>query len=110
MLEALLGQQLEELELLGVRRREAGLDEVDAELVELARDAHLLGRRQRQAGALHAVAQRGVVELDVGHGGSLSVAGGRGSGARVARAPLPNSPSASVSDLLETGTGSSHSR
>ena len=63
------GQQLEELELLGVRGREAGLDEVDAELVELARDAHLLGRRQRQAGALHAVAQGGVVELDVGHGG-----------------------------------------
>ena len=30
VLEALLGEQLEELELLGVRRREAGLDEVDA--------------------------------------------------------------------------------
>jgi hypothetical protein len=70
MLEALVGQELEELELLGVRRREAGLDEVDAELVELARDAHLLGGGQRQAGALHAVAQCGVVELDVGHGGS----------------------------------------
>ena len=94
------GQQLEELELLGVRRREAGLDEVHAELVELARDAHLLGRRQRQAGALHAVAQRGVVELDVGHGwlygeptrfGGTSAAPGpatRGS-ARCARAGRP---------------------
>ena len=85
VLEALLGQQLEELELLGVRRREAGLDEVDAELVELARDAHLLGRRQREAGALHAIAQRGVVELDVGHGDLCAT-------------------------CSRTGTGSSHSR
>ena len=30
-------------------------------------DAHLLGRRQRHALALHAVAERGVVELDLGH-------------------------------------------
>ena len=36
----------------------------DAELVELVRDAQLLGGRQRHALALHAVAQGGVVELD----------------------------------------------
>ena len=65
VLEALLREQLEELELLRVGRREAGLDQVDAELVELARDAHLLADRQRQAGSLHAVAQGRVVELDV---------------------------------------------
>ena len=93
------GEQLEELELLGVRGREAGLDEVDAQLVELARDAHLLGRRQRDARALHAVAQRGVVELDVGHGSMRPVrapAPGpatRGS-ARCARAGRPRTRSA----------------
>jgi hypothetical protein len=64
----LLLEQCEELELFRVGRREAGLDEVDAELVELAHDAHLLGGGERHALALHAVAQGGVVGLDLrGH-------------------------------------------
>src|SRR5438105_1974055 len=64
-------KQREELELLGVGGREAGLHDVDAELVEPMDDAQLLPGRQRHALALHAVAERGVVELDLGrcHGG-----------------------------------------
>ena len=53
----------EELDLLGVGGREAALDEVDAQLVELEGDAHLLLDRERHALLLHAVAQRRVVEL-----------------------------------------------
>ncbi len=67
VLETLAGQQLEELELLGVGAREARLDQVDPELVEHVRDAHLLVRRQRHALPLHAITQGGVVELDLGH-------------------------------------------
>src|SRR2546421_79811 len=65
MREALGGEQREELGVLGVGRREAGLDEVHAEGVERVGDAQLLGRGQRQPLALQAVAQGGVVELDV---------------------------------------------
>ena len=64
VLEALAREQLEQLELLGVRRREAGLDQVDAELVELVGDAQLLGSAERHVRALHAIAQGRVVELD----------------------------------------------
>ena len=53
--------------LLRVRRREAGLDHVHAELVERVHDAQLLLGGERQAAAAHAVAQGGVVELYVGH-------------------------------------------
>ena len=53
----------EELDLLRVGRGEPALDEADAELVELERDARLLVDRDREALLLHAVAQRGVVEL-----------------------------------------------
>ena len=77
-------QELEELELLGVRGREPGLDQVHAELVQAMGDAHLLVRGQRHALALHPVAQGRVVELDGGHATC-----GAGDG---------------------TGTGSSHSR
>ena len=78
--EGLLGQQLEELELLGVRRREAGLDHPDAEGVERAGDADLLGGREVDPRSLHPIAQGRVVELD--HAGCSA----------------------------GTGTGSSHSR
>jgi len=61
--EALALHAPEELDLLGVRRGEAALDEVDAELVQLERDAHLLVHRDRHAFLLHAVAQGGVVQL-----------------------------------------------
>ena len=61
VLEALALEQLEELRLLGVGAREAGLDEVDAEVVERMRDAQLLGRGQGHALALHAVAESRVV-------------------------------------------------
>jgi hypothetical protein len=70
VLEGLVLEQREELELLGVGRREAGLDQVDAERVQGAGDADLLGGAERHAEALHAVAQGGVVELEVGHGGA----------------------------------------
>src|SRR5437660_1292325 len=71
VLERVALQEREELELLGVGGREAGLDDVDAELVEPMDDTQLLPGRQRHALALHAVAERGVVELDLGrcHGG-----------------------------------------
>ena len=50
--------------------REAGLDDVDAEARELVGDLELLGRVQRDAGRLLAVAQRGVEDDDpVGVGG-----------------------------------------
>ena len=55
------GEQLEELALLRVRRREAGLDQLDAELVEAVGDAQLLLGGERHALALHAVAQGGVI-------------------------------------------------
>ena len=63
-LELLAGEQAEELDLLRVRRREPGLDEVQAEPVEGVRHAQLLRCRQRQPLTLHPVAQGGVVELD----------------------------------------------
>ena len=53
----------EELDLLGVGGRKTTLDEVDAELVELESDAHLLLDRERHALLLHAVAEGRVVEL-----------------------------------------------
>jgi hypothetical protein len=73
--EALAGQQLEELEVLGVRAREAGLDEVDAELVQTVGDADLLAGRQRHPLPLHAVAQGRVVELDGAHCGTAAGTG-----------------------------------
>ena len=64
-------QQVEELRLLGVRGREAGLDHVDAEPVEHVGDAQLLLGRERHALALHAVAERRVVDdHDAGAGAS----------------------------------------
>ena len=63
-----MGEQLEQLLLLGVRDREAGLDHVHAEGVEGVHHPHLLGRRERHASPAHTVAQGGVVELYVGHG------------------------------------------
>ena len=65
--ERLSGQQPEQLELLGVRAREARLDHVDPELVEAMRHPQLLLRGQRHALPLHPVAEGRVVELDVGH-------------------------------------------
>ena len=67
VLEALGREQREELELLRVRFGEPGLDHVDPELVEAVGDAELLLRRERHALPLHAVAERGVEELDRGH-------------------------------------------
>jgi hypothetical protein len=65
--EALAREALEQLLLLRVRGREAGLDEGDAEVVEQVRDAHLLLGRERHPLPLHPVAQGGVVDLDRGH-------------------------------------------
>ena len=64
--ERLAGQQLEQLELLGVGAREPGFDQVDPELVQAVRDAQLLLGGQRHALALHPVAKGRVVKLDCG--------------------------------------------
>ena len=47
------------------RDREAGLDDVHAERIELTRQLQLLGRAQRKPGRLLAVAQRRVEDPDV---------------------------------------------
>ena len=60
-LEALLREQLEQLLLLRVRRREAGLDHVHAERVERVHDAQLLAGGEAHAAAAHAVAQGRVI-------------------------------------------------
>ena len=59
--EALAGEHLEELALLGVRRREAGLDQLDPELVQAVGDAQLLFGGERHALPLHPVSQGSVV-------------------------------------------------
>ena len=61
VVEALALEQLEQLRLLRVGARKAGLDEVDAEVVERVRDAQLLAGGEGHALALHAVAESGVV-------------------------------------------------
>ncbi len=67
VVERLPGQQAEQLELLGVRGREAGFDQVDPELVEAMGHPQLLFCGQRHPLPLHAVAEGGVVELDMSH-------------------------------------------
>jgi hypothetical protein len=86
--ERLVLQAGEQLGLLGVRRGEARLDDVDAEVVEAVHEAHLLLGGERHAAPAHAVAQRRVVELDAGH----------------VRGDQPTLAAA------RAGTGSSHSR
>jgi hypothetical protein len=61
VVQAFVGHQLEELSVLWIRAGEAGLDQVDSELVEPVGDAHLLLGREGHALSLHAVAQGGVV-------------------------------------------------
>ena len=51
--------------LLRVGGREAGFDQVDAEVVERVRDADLLVDRERHPLALHAVAQGRVIDDDL---------------------------------------------
>ena len=55
-----LGDRLDAGEVAVARSGEPGLDHVDAELGQLNRDLELLPHRQRDAGRLLAVAQRGV--------------------------------------------------
>ena len=56
----------EELDVARVRAGPAAFDVVDAEGVEAIGDAQLVGHRERDAVSLGAVAQRGVVDLDLG--------------------------------------------
>ena len=63
----LAGDRLHRLEVAGRGDREAGLDDVDAQPRELVGDLELLGRVQRDARRLLAVAQRGVEDLYVVH-------------------------------------------
>jgi hypothetical protein len=66
--ERLALEQGEELGLLGVGAREAGLDELPAEPVDGVRHAQLLLDGERHPLTLHAVAQGRVVDLDLlGH-------------------------------------------
>ena len=58
----------EEGHVLGVRRREAALNVVDAELVETPHDGELVGQRERDALALLPIAQGGVVGVDARRG------------------------------------------
>ena len=60
-----LGDSMHRLEIAGRRSREAGLDDIDAEALELARDRELLLDVHGAAGRLLAVAQRGVEDADV---------------------------------------------
>ena len=62
--EALALEQREQLQLLRVGCGEPGLDQIEAELVQHQGEADLLGRRERHALALHAIAQGGLVQLD----------------------------------------------
>ncbi len=65
-----LADFLEILEVLGVRQRVAALHEIDAQLVEPARDLELVLEREVDALALAAVAEGGIVDLDACHGRS----------------------------------------
>src|SRR5690606_27640535 len=67
LLEGFTGQQLEEFGLLGVRRREARLDELDSECVQGVYYPHFFRSRERHAVTLHAVPQGRVVELHLFH-------------------------------------------
>jgi hypothetical protein len=70
---------------------EAGLDDVDLQPLELPRDAQLLVARHRGAGALLAVAQRGVEDDElVGHGRAF--ASGFGAHAASGRGSKTNGP------------------
>ena len=60
----LAGDRLHGLEVARRGDREAGLDDVDAQARELVRDLELLGRVQRDARRLLAVAQGGVEDDD----------------------------------------------
>ena len=60
-----LGHEANALNLAGRGHCEAGLNDVDAEPFELARDLQLLLRVQANARRLLAIAQRGVEDLDV---------------------------------------------
>src|SRR6266851_2784053 len=63
---------LEEAQVLGIRPGPAALDVVHAELVEAVRDTHLVLHGEGHALALGAVAERGVVDLDLArHGGHI---------------------------------------
>jgi hypothetical protein len=62
-------QRAEELVVLGIRPREAALDDVHSEIRDADGDAHLLVHRHAEALALHPVAKRGVVEKEGEHCG-----------------------------------------
>ena len=61
------GDPLKELGVLRVRERVAAFDEIEAELVEPPGDEQLVLQREVDAFALGAVAERGVVDLDLSH-------------------------------------------
>ena len=61
------GRTGEELGVLGVGPGPAALDEADAQLVEVRGDGELVGHGEVQPLLLRAVAQRRVVDVEVGH-------------------------------------------
>ncbi len=111
--ELLLGEQLEQLALLGVRGGEAGLDHVDAQGIERVHHAQLLLRGERHAAAAHAVAQGGVVELDGRHQpAGVGAPGGEAGPAACAWAAPFEAPETSPVGVSRAAppTTSSHSR
>ena len=68
----LLGDPADRLEVAGRGGREAGLDDVDLEARQLARDVELLGGGQAGAGRLLPVAQGGVEDADAARGDERS--------------------------------------
>ncbi len=81
VLQRLLRGEPEELRVARVRSRPSALDERHPELVDLVQDPQAILDRVRQAGLLRAVAERGVVQLDLAaHAGRRAV---------VMRSPAP---------------------
>jgi len=67
-----LGHRADGLGVAGAGGRESGLDDVDTQLLELAGDAHLLLAGHGRAGALFAVAEGGIEDVQmVAHVGAL---------------------------------------
>ena len=72
VLKRLVRQALKELGVLGIGKRIAALDKVEAQLVQPPRNQQLVLERKVHAFALGAVPESGVVGLDV-HGGGFRV-------------------------------------
>ena len=98
----LLGDPADRLEVAGRGGREAGLDDVDLEAGQLARDVELLGGGQAGARRLLPVAQGGVEDADAARGDERS----RGPGYRRAHRAAPGVVADAWDWPATTSTGS----